>query len=363
MNTNRVHFFRPLCYLLILTTFGIVSNQKLVAQDAVFSQFYALPMSLNPSLAGTYDGKYRIGAIYRDQYRSMLDEPFITYGFGLDLKFDVDPKGISKDFFSAGIYFQTDKAGFLEYSLNQMYIVGSFHKSLDNTRYHYLGGGVQLGMNQRNLNYSKIAFQDQFNGIDAYSLPTLELLPENNFAHSDLSVGISYINMPPKQIGFSAGLALHHILGPENSLFIRDSREQLNVRGESYALPMRITAHFSSTIPLGDLLQIQPRGKVFSQASTILFNVGALAKFSFPKAEKSFFYLGAYYRGSNGLNTFRADLPGMIVGFGYDNLFIGTSYDVSLNSISTFGRSRGSFELSISYFGVYDNQDDMCPKF
>jgi len=346
--------------LLILT---FIFGSTAVAQDAIFSQFYALPMSLNPGLSGTYDGKYRVGGIYRDQWRSTLDEPFTTYAFGLDLRFDTDSRGISKDFFSAGIYFQSDKAGFLEYSLNQMYLSGSFHKSLDNTAYHYLGGGIQVGMNQRNMNFSKVNFQDQFNGIDGYTLPTLELIPENNFAHSDFAAGITYINAAPKAVGFYAGVAVHHILGANTSLFNRDSREEIALRGEEYRLPTRFTVHAASTIPVADLMHLQPRGMMAFQADAIQFNVGVMFKFFFPESEASNLFLGAYYRGSNGANTWRADMPGVIVGYGYDNMFMGVSYDFSLNSVSRFGKSRGSFELSISYFGVYDNEDDMCPRF
>lgn len=347
---------------ILIIAMGIWSNTG-NAQDALFSQFYALPMSLNPGLAGTYEGKYRIGGMYRDQWRSALEEPFTTYALGLDLRFDLDPRGISKDFFSAGIYFQSDKAGFLEYTLNQMYLTGSFHKSLDNTKYHYLGAGIQIGMNQRNVNFSKVTFQDQFNGIDGYTLPTLELFPENNFAHADFSAGVSYIYAPPRQVAIYGGIAFHHLMGANTSFFNRDSRPNVMLRGEEYTLPMRITAHLASTIPLGDLLHLQPRGMIALQAETVQYNAGAMFKFFFPAQEATNLFLGAYFRGSNGVDTWRSDIPGIMVGYGLNNLFMGMSYDFSLNSVSRFGKTRGSFELSISYFGNYDNEDDMCPRF
>lgn len=341
----------------------IIGVMELRAQDALFSQFYAIPVSLNPALAGTYDGRYRLAGVYRDQWRSVLEEPFTTYGLGLDLKFNTDPRGISKDFFSAGIYFQSDKAGILEYTLNQMFILGAFHKSLDNSGSQFIGGGIQIGMNQRNINFSNATFQDQFNGIDGYTLGTLELLPENNFAHSDFSAGISYINAPKKGTRFYTGVSVHHIIGINNSLFFRDPDPDIFNRGERYNLPTRITGHVAASFPTYDLMHIQPRAMFTVQGPSTQFNVGAMFKFFFSNLETTTLYLGAYYRGGTGLNSWAADTPGVLVGYGLGDLQIGMSYDFSINALNQYGRSRGSFELSISYFGYYEDEDDLCPAF
>ncbi len=348
--------------ILVLFLF-IVGVLEVKAQDALFSQFYAIPVSLNPALAGTYEGRYRLAGVYRDQWRSMLEEPFTSYGLGLDLKFNTDSRGISKDFFSAGIYFQSDRAGILEYTLNQMFILGSYHKSLDNTGTQFIGGGFQIGMNQRNINFANATFQDQFNGIDGYTLGTLELLPENNFAHSDFAAGISYINAPKKGTRFYAGVAVHHIIGINNSLFFRDPDVEIMGLGERYNLPMRITGHVAASFPTYDLLHIQPRAMFATQGGSSHFNVGTIFKFFFSNLEKTTMYLGVYYRGGTGVNSWAADTPGFLVGYGLGDLQIGMSYDFSVNALNQYGRSRGSFELSISYFGFYEDEDDLCPSF
>ena len=65
-------------HISLLILFGLFTS-VIFAQDKHFSQFYASPMAMNPALAGAFDGKFRVGAIYRDQWRGALDNPFVTF--------------------------------------------------------------------------------------------------------------------------------------------------------------------------------------------------------------------------------------------------------------------------------------------
>lgn len=347
--------------LILILCLSWFTGNHLIAQDPIFSQFFAVPGALNPGMSGAFDGKYRVSGVYRDQWRSVLEEPFKSFGLGLDLRFDVDQKGFSKDFFGLNVGFQTDKSGFIEYSFNQMWLGGSFHKSVGKDR--FLGAGFQLGMNQRNINYSRINFQDQFNGIDGYTLPSLENLPENNFAHGDFAIGLNYLYSPKKGTSFIAGLAIHHILGMENSFYKRDSRIEVNGDAESHKLAARYSSYVGLNIRRSELLAIQPRLLISTQNKTINFIGGCNFKFSFINSDHSSFTIGPFIRMAAGEQTWSSDMLGLLVGYGYDNMFIGMSYDFSLNTLSKYGRSRGSFELSISYFGMYENNDIFCPAF
>ena len=68
--------FLPLFFLLAIATTGL-------AQDQHFTQFFASPLTLNPALTGTFDGKYRVAFIYRDQ------EPYKTFAGAIDLRFNM----------------------------------------------------------------------------------------------------------------------------------------------------------------------------------------------------------------------------------------------------------------------------------
>jgi len=48
------------------------------AQDIHYSLYNMSPLSLNPAHTGAYNGTYRIGGIYRDQYRSITSQQYST---------------------------------------------------------------------------------------------------------------------------------------------------------------------------------------------------------------------------------------------------------------------------------------------
>lgn len=77
--------FSVVCLILFLIP-------KANAQDKHFTQFYASPLTLNPALTGAMDGSYRIGAIYRDQWRQVLDNPIKTFSMAADLRFEANRK-------------------------------------------------------------------------------------------------------------------------------------------------------------------------------------------------------------------------------------------------------------------------------
>ena len=60
-----------------------------VAQDIHFSQFFNVPMGLNPGCIGQFDGDYRAHGVFRQQWRSVT-VPYRTFGLGgVDLPIDL----------------------------------------------------------------------------------------------------------------------------------------------------------------------------------------------------------------------------------------------------------------------------------
>ena len=175
------------------------------AQDKHFTQFYASPLTLNPALTGAFDGRYRVGGIYRDQWRGVLDNPYVTFAGSVDVRFDITLDSRYKDAFAVGLLFYNDEVPGIDFSTNQIALSGAFHKGLDFDKKQFLSLGFQAGLAQRNINYENLTFDDQFNNLDAYSFPTLEDLPENNFAFSDFNVGLNYTYSPKRNMNFFIG--------------------------------------------------------------------------------------------------------------------------------------------------------------
>lgn len=161
------------------------------AQDQHFTQFFASPLTLNPALTGTFDGKYRVAFIYRDQ------DPYKTFAGAIDLRFNMRNIGKRyKDAFGVGMVFYNDKVPEVGYSNNQINVSGGFHKSLSPRNDQFLSLGAQAGISQRNFSYGNLFFEDQFSGSSGYDNPTGEIFPENNFTVADFAVGINYAYSP-----------------------------------------------------------------------------------------------------------------------------------------------------------------------
>jgi len=185
---------RKIFSLLIFAVLFICTD--LTAQDKHFTQFFAVPTLTNPALAGAFQGRYRMGIVRRDQWRQTLDQPYVTFAGGVDVRFNTDHKKVVSDAVGVGLSFFNDKVDDSGFRTTQMALSGAFHKALDNSGVHYLTIGGQMAINQRSVNYENLTFEDQYNGTSGFTLPTGELLPENNFAFFDLALGINYTFSP-----------------------------------------------------------------------------------------------------------------------------------------------------------------------
>jgi len=110
--------------LVSLIAFCFVATVSL-AQDIHFSQFYASPMTLNPSLTGKISSKYRMTGIYRSQWGS-VSVPFITFSGSFDLPFL--QKQLKKNFLGAGLVVLNDKSGTGALTNQSVYVSLAYHQ-------------------------------------------------------------------------------------------------------------------------------------------------------------------------------------------------------------------------------------------
>ncbi|MBK8504450.1 MAG: type IX secretion system membrane protein PorP/SprF [Saprospiraceae bacterium] len=87
-------------------------------------------MQLNPALTGGFAAKYRVSAIYRDQWKGPLGQSIGSFGAALDLRFEINSGAFSGDAAGVGLQFITDQASAVDLSTNMIAISGGFHKTL-----------------------------------------------------------------------------------------------------------------------------------------------------------------------------------------------------------------------------------------
>jgi len=346
-------------FILFLTLFFL---SDLSAQDKHFTQFYASPLTLNPALTGAYNGRYRVSMIYRDQWRRVLESPYRTFATELDVRFKIKSNSQYKDAAAVGLVFFRDKVGGIDFGTQSIALSGAFHKGLDFSKKQFLSIGFQGAISQRNVNFEQLTFGDQFDGFTGYTLGTFEDLPINNFSYGDLSVGINYAYAPKNRKSFYAGLAYHHIFQPEVSFYNEETDDDGNSIASERLFP-RISTQLSSEIPFNDVFSLVPRLLVAKQGPHFEINAGTNVRFMLNDYSNNSFYVGGWIRPVANEDDFGLDAVVLMVGLQQGNFLFGLSYDANLKDLTNYQQGQGAFELSISYFGDFENDGVLCPRF
>lgn len=329
---------------------------KAFSQDKHFTQFYAAPLTLNPALTGAMEGRYRVGTIYRDQWRKVLENPIRTFAIAADLRFDAPGKHVKEDAIGLGLMFFTDKVSVVDFSTTQIAVSLAYHKSLGSDNRQFLTLGLQGGLTQRNVNYESLDFHDEFDGSSGYNFQTGEDLPANNFSFSDFNAGLNYTAVVGRSGNVFAGLSLHHFLQPQISFYGNST--------EGDKLYMKVSGQLAASIPLtrDNRVSLLPRFLVSKQGPHMEVNTGTNFRFALGQYGGSALHVGSWVRPVRNDDGFGLDAVVALLGVEFSNVLIGLSYDLNLNALQAKQR-QGAFEISITYLGEYENEEILCPKF
>lgn len=342
--------------LFFYTLFLFSSLSQINAQDKHFTQFYASPLTLNPALTGAFEGSYRIGTIYRDQWRQVLENPIKTFSLAADLRFDAPGKNNNDDAIGLGLMFFNDKVSVVDFSTTQIAISFAFHKSLGPNNKQFLSAGAQIGLTQRNINYESLEFHDEFDGITGYTGTTLEDLPTNNFAFTDYNVGLNYTAQFGRSGRIFAGAAVHHFLQPTISFYETDAK------GDK--LYMKVNGQLAASIPMSsdNKVSLLPRLLIALQGPHMEINAGANIRTALGRYGGSALHFGSWVRPVRNNDGVGLDAVVALLGFEISNVLVGVSYDLNLRALQAKQR-QSAFEISVAYLGNYDNEEIVCPKF
>lgn len=351
-------------YILGLVLMGISSFS--FAQDIHFSQFYQSPLNLNPALTGVMDCNIRLVANYRNQWAAVLrNDAYSTYSASYDQKFTA----FRRDYFGVGASFWGDQAGAVNFGTLQARLSGSFSKHLGGGRdaAHYLTFGVDGGLAQRSVDFTKARYGNQnSNGVYDPDEPSGENWDNNSFLFGDLSFGMLWFSSFDENRSIYLGAAYHHINKPNQSF--QDTAD--------VTLYPKYTLHAGGELPIPrSRMSVIPGVVTFFQGPSFQVNGGANLRFQLSDSRYSqqAFQIGIWTRLANKYVWSEEDIEDYTVHtdaiilstrFQYNNFDIGFSYDINVSPLKKGSNGNGSFELSLIYVicgperrGVY------CPNF
>jgi len=317
------------CLKTYVVAFAIFFSAQIGAQDLHFSQFYHSPQLLNPSLTGVFDGQYRFGAMYRNQW-AFVPVPYTTFTGSFDTRIleDKMPSGI----LGVGGTLVYDRAG--DSKLRLFQLLGSAAYSARLNEKSLLSAGLQLGLSQRRFNLNDLSFDNQFNG-DIYdpNLGTGESFSRTSFGFIDLSAGINYNTSITKNASLNIGASRYHLNTPSQS-FYKDSNSKLLARSNFHA---RADLKINEKINLSPaaILQLQGTYRELILGSSLTYHLDRM------EGRQKAGSVGIWLRPGDAI-LFSASIHYLYwrVGFSYD-------YNVSAFDVATSG--AGGPELSLQY--------------
>lgn len=299
-----------------------------VAQDIHFSQFWASPMNMNPSLTGQFDGDYRFIGNYRTQWKSVT-VPYMTFGLSADAHNALDNEDVG-----AGLSFYYDQAGDSRFKTVHLNLAGSYTFHLDADSLHHLAVGMQTGITNRNIDYSDLRFDNQYNGLfyDA-TLAHNEIFARESRTYLNLNLGASYNYTWENRKMITIGIGVFNLTKPKQSFF--DNNDIL--------LDTRMNLHASGQIMLNDEMDLLPGILISKQGKMQEFLVGSSLRYILNNQQ------GAYRAMYGGLWLRNKDAGYLHFGMDYNEWNVGISYDLNFSGLVPASRGRGGLEISVIY--------------
>ena len=314
-------------------------STKIFAQDPFFTQAFNAPLTLNPATAGTGDLDLRFTATYKRQW---INVPSIMQyaAVGVDRYVKELHGGI-------GLLLTNSKEGYL--NKNSLHGIYSYALCLPNARLHL---GLQAGVANRGINYSKLYFSDQIDntGIIPGSVSGVDVALNNNKYFADFAAGALLYLHDNWMIGGGA----HHISHPDESL-TSNSVSKLPILWSGYVRYK--------------VFDIDPDNDSYLLLSSISYWQGSSNSLSFGVEYKDArIGIGAWYRGNTNFKNSDAFAVTLSIDLfdrrddGPDRSRVGLSYDATTGKLG-FSRSAGSGEGAFTWERLTANgikSDDRC---
>jgi type IX secretion system PorP/SprF family membrane protein len=345
------------------------------AQDPHFSIFNGISTALNPAATGNFNGTFRVGAQYREQWSSVLaNEAISAYKTTMaSIEYRTQEGFGDKDLVGIGAQFMYDAAGQSRLTNTKYGVSLAYRKALDEYGDNFLSVGGQAAIVQKNINISDLTWGTQWDGTkyDAL-LPSKEGVILDNLTFYDFSAGLAWgYNVYNSRNRFYAGLSFLHLNQPDASFRVQNSSGGTS----SAQIPMRINFSGGMGLQLSERLDILPKVLFMKQGQSIETIVGGDVRFLIDPSDSysNSLYIGALIRGVGGDSKLIGDATGKLNAESFiitgkaeiNDMEIGAAYDFNISPLSVASKYQGGFEIYINYiFKVESHRQSrlFCPK-
>jgi type IX secretion system PorP/SprF family membrane protein len=312
-------------------------------QDIHWSQFNDNPIFQNPANTGEFNGDTRFIGNFRDQWRS-VSVPFQTFNVCVDRK--------SKHF-NYGLLMFHDQAGDGKLKTIEAMVTLSKTFKLTSDSVHILTGGINLGINHRQVNTDAFYFDSQYNGyIFNPLLPTNEIFQTDRKTNANIGLGAQYGWNISSRHYLKIGLSAFNLNQP-NQGFYQDviKRDLRWVWQVKYSQALN---------PRWDIL---PSLQYSKQGTYDEVMLGSSVRYYLPGSDRNYIHKALLA----GVWSRARDAQILSVGCEYKDWFVGLSYDINTSKLVPASKARGGFEIAVRYimyrFKPKRIEHRVCPDF
>jgi type IX secretion system PorP/SprF family membrane protein len=304
-------------------------------------------LNQSPAFTGFFNGDYRVNAIYRSQWLS-VPVPYSTFSMGGEMR--VKPFVNKKEMIGVGVTFNNDKAGDANYGTNQFYFSGSYIIPLKADSSLLLSTGLNFGICQVGFDYSKMTFDNQFDGANYNkNLTTGERFNYTNYTFVDFNVGAGLQYILNSKHKFMYGLGLHHLTNPV-----------ITYQGNRLSkLDFKLSNYIQYTTPISL--------KVDIIAEALINNQGKYYEIIPHTSLKYYFNKDLNQAVLGGISLRARDAFVLRAGYHFKTMQSGIAYDINTSKFIAATNRRGAFELYINYIiqtkRSYTAKKRACPVF
>ena len=342
---------RTRIFLLIAISL-MAGGSSLKAQDLHFSQWFNEPLLTNPANTGFIpDADYRLGANYRNQWSSVMSQPYKTMSIWGDAQ--VFRSRIESGWLGLGGAILHDVAGASSLSTTQIYGSVAYHQMLGYSS--LLSIGFNTGWVNKRINTSNLKFPDQFDGkfFDT-NVPTSVTIDQPNVNYFDMQVGMNYAYFPNDKTYLNAGFSVQHINQAKESFFTTDPV------GYDNRIAPRFIGFINASFKTSDLIIINPMAYYTIQSDAHEFVAGLNVQYNLSGDGDQQLIGGLYDRPGDAI------IP--MVGFVYKSIRLMFTYDITTSALKQYNNGNGAWEFAIIRPGDYseyngNRHQSLCPTF
>jgi type IX secretion system PorP/SprF family membrane protein len=330
-------------------------HQTMLAQDPFFSQAYLSPVYLNPAAAGSGEFDLRISAVHRRQWTN-IPSHFNYSAVSVDKFFPSISSGFGLMATNSTEGYLTKNALYLSYAYTICAGTESVADNGDLPRWFW-SGGLQFGMMQGRIDYSKLVFADELNvnGVIPGATSEADFVINNGRIFPDFAAGAYFNYNISGNSRLLAGFSAHHINRPDESLLSTGdtNRSQLPIRWSGNMMYTHTNPQQTWSYSVSFLGYKQAQHNNFQAGIEVTQNQYDIS-------------LGIWYRTNSkltGMNTFGISLAFDLLGRSStrDKIRAGIAHDAIIGN-NGYSYTAGSTEAAIvwDHASYNSNADNPC---